>query len=79
MTKDPYTLAYARGYYYGRAFCGIELDVIMSVEDITWRDSLGFKDGLEAGKNDFQALDLPNEALQHEVHPDENLYQDTDK
>lgn len=71
MTKDPYTLAYARGYYYGRAFCGIEPVTDMSDEDLIWRDSVGFRDGLEAGKNDFQTLDLPHEALEHAVQASE--------
>lgn len=71
MTKDPYTLAYARGYYYGRAYCGIEPITDMSTEDLCWRDSVGFLDGLEAGKNDFQTLDLPKEASQHPVEASE--------
>ena len=61
-TKHPYTLAYARGYYYGRAFCGIELEAKISEEDVYWRNTVGFRDGLEAGKIDFQMMDLPQAA-----------------
>lgn len=63
MTKNPYTLAYARGYYYGRAYCGQELDTLMSMEDMYWRETVGFRDGLEAGKIDFQDLDLTAQAM----------------
>jgi hypothetical protein len=61
----PYTHAYARGYYYGRAFCGVEFEAGVSIEDEQWLETLGFRDGLEAGRRDFQELDLPDEALSH--------------
>jgi len=65
-TKHPYTLAYARGYYYGRAYCGQEINSLISEEDMYWRDTVGFRDGLEAGKRDFQEVDLPFEASAHD-------------
>jgi hypothetical protein len=63
MTRNPYTLAYARGYYYGRAYCGQEPETPMSMEDLYWRDTVGFNDGLAAGKRDFQDLDLTAQAM----------------
>ena len=63
VTKHPYTLAYARGYYYGRAFGGNELESKLSIEDLYWRESAGFLDGLEAGRKDFEDLDLTAAAM----------------
>ena len=59
---NPYTIAYAIGYYYGRAYSA-DADVELPEADMYHRSNQGFVDGLEAGRRDFQDVDLPVIAL----------------
>jgi hypothetical protein len=57
----PYAIAYSIGYYYGRS------GVIQIAEHDTYhRSNPGFELGFEAGKRDFQDVDLPTIALAYE-------------
>lgn len=55
---NPYSIAFAIGYYYGRAFPR-DAEVVMSEQDMYHRSNAGFDAGLEAGRRDFEQLDLP--------------------
>jgi len=54
---NPYTIAFAIGYYYGRAYPRDDTPV-MSDADMYHRNNKGFEDGLAAGRRDFEELDL---------------------
>jgi hypothetical protein len=58
---NPYTLAFAVGYFYGRN--NSPEDVVLPEHDIYYRANQGFADGLEIGRRDFQDIDLPIIAL----------------
>lgn len=60
---NPYTIAYAIGYYYGRAYSA-DADVPLPEHDMYHRQNQGFTDGLAAGRRDFQEVDLPIIATQ---------------
>lgn len=60
---NPYTIAYAIGYYYGRAYSADEY-IAMPEHDMYHRQNQGFVDGLAAGRRDFQEVDLPIIATQ---------------
>ncbi len=62
---NSYTIAYAIGYYYGRAYSA-DADVPMPDHDMYHRQNQGFTDGLEAGRRDFEDVDLPIIALQEQ-------------
>ncbi len=64
--QNPYTIAYAIGYYYGRAYSA-DADVPLPEHDMYHRQNLGFTHGLEAGRRDFQEVDLPIIAEQQHV------------
>lgn len=61
MTSNAYTLAYACGYFYGRAYGE---DAEIKEEDAVYRSNQGFLHGLEAGRMDFEAIDLVDQALE---------------
>ncbi len=61
MSMNAYTIAYAVGYYYGRAYPSNE-QVQMPEEDQAVVKNQGFQDGFIAGRHDFEKLDLPREA-----------------
>ncbi len=72
MSNNTYTVAYAVGYYYGRAFPEDSYENMPPV-DITLKDTQGFRDGLAAGRHDFEVIDLTTQALaEKEVDPDTN-------
>ncbi len=56
-----YTIAYAVGYYYGRAYPADEI-IPLKDADLAVVNNQGFQDGLSAGRHDYMALDLPAEA-----------------
>lgn len=60
---NAYMVAFAIGYYYGRAHPTGE-GMPMPLEDIYHRSNQGFDDGLAAGQRDFQNIDLPISAEQ---------------
>ena len=62
---NPYTIAFAIGYYYGRAYSADAI-VPLPEHDQYHRQNQGFTDGLEAGRRDFQDVDLPIIAMQEE-------------
>ncbi len=62
MSLNSYTIAYAVGYYYGRAFPA-DAPIDMKEEDLAITSNQGFQDGLLAGRHDYVALDLTQEAL----------------
>lgn len=59
---NPYAIAFAIGYYYGRAFPR-DAEVILPSHDEYHRGNQGFEDGLEAGRRDYEQVDLPLVAL----------------
>lgn len=59
---NPYTMAFAIGYFYGRAY-PTQVEPTMPVQDLYHRENQGFTDGLEAGRRDYREIDLPLEAL----------------
>ena len=59
---NPYAIAYAIGYFYGRAYPR-DVNIPLPEEDQSRVDSNGFHDGLEAGRRDYEAIDLPLVAL----------------
>lgn len=60
----PYTTAYAVGYFYGRAYPSSDRsDITMPEQDYCYRNTVGFKNGFEAGQRDFERIDLSLEAL----------------
>jgi len=54
---NTYAIAYSIGYFYGRAY-PIDQDVPLPPQDLYHRQNQGFTDGLEAGRRDFQDIDL---------------------
>lgn len=61
MTSNAYTLAYACGYFYGRAHGE---GAIIKEEDAVYRSNQGFLHGFEAGQMDFEAIDMVEQALE---------------
>jgi len=61
--NHPYTVAFAIGYFYGRAH-DAAAGITMPEHDMYHRSNAGFTAGLEAGRRDFQEIDLPLVALQ---------------
>jgi len=62
-------MAFAVGYYYGRAGGGIG-DVTLAEHDIGYKKNQGFLNGLSVGTSDFLEVDLPAIALsQSQVDP----------
>lgn len=60
---NPYAIAFAVGYYYGRAFPSyLSHEIIVPEQDMGHRSNVGFDDGFKAGQRDFQEVDLPIEA-----------------
>lgn len=59
---NPYTMAFAIGYFYGRAF-PTDIEVILPPHDLYHCGNQGFVDGLAAGRRDFQDVDLPVTAV----------------
>lgn len=59
---NPYSTAYAIGYYYGRAF-PVDAEVTLPEEDQSKANNQGFYDGLAAGRRDYSEVDLPVAAL----------------
>jgi len=59
---NPYAIAFAIGYYYGRAFPR-DAYVTLPAADEYHRGNQGFEDGLEAGRRDYEDVDLPLVAL----------------
>jgi len=60
---NAYAMAFAIGYYYGRAYGGIA-NVTLPEHDIYHKNNQGFSDGLVAGRRDFQEIDLPILAME---------------
>lgn len=54
----PYAIAFAVGYYYGRAYPR-DAEVTLPAADECYRSSEGFTDGLEVGRGDYENVDLP--------------------
>jgi hypothetical protein len=54
---NPYTLAFAIGYYYGRAYPR-DAHPALSDADMYHSTNKGFDDGLAAGRRDFEEVDL---------------------
>ena len=50
---NPYTIAYAIGYYYGRSGA-----IVIAEADRYHRENVGFDAGFEAGQRDFENVDL---------------------
>lgn len=69
---NPYAIAFSIGYYYGRAF---PIDAMPSIRphDERHRANKGFDDGLEAGRRDYQEVDLPIQAMEENINPMEIL------
>ncbi len=65
MLSTPYNIAFAIGYYYGRAHPTSE-EVVIAEQDMYHRANQGFEDGLTAGRRDFCDVDLPIQALAQE-------------
>lgn len=66
---NPYTIAFTIGYFYGRAY-STDSDVTLPEADMVHKTNRGFTDGLQAGRRDFQAIDLPIAAMaQEQVDP----------
>ena len=63
---NPYAIAFAIGYFYGRAYSA-DQDVLLPAQDLYHKSNQGFADGLEAGRRDFQDIDLPIIAESHDV------------
>ena len=59
---NPYAVAYAIGYYYGRAYPRNALPEL-APHDEYHRGNQGFEDGLEAGRRDYEQVDLPLVAM----------------
>lgn len=59
---NPYAIAYAIGYFYGRSYRPHE-EIVLPPEDMVHRENQGFADGLAAGRRDFEEIDLPIIAL----------------
>jgi len=55
---NPYAIAFAIGYYYGRAFPR-DAEVALPAADEYHRGNQGFEDGLAAGRRDYEDVDLP--------------------
>ena len=62
VTPGDYTVAYGLGYYYGRAL-PVDAECNMPAEDLCHRETPGFEAGLNAGRRDFEKIDLVAEAL----------------
>lgn len=60
--RNPYTIAFAIGYFYGRAY-PTDAATIMPEHDLYHREHQGFIDGLNEGRRDYQDVDLPIIAL----------------
>jgi hypothetical protein len=60
---NPYTVAYAIGYFYGRSYSA-DTEVSLPEHDLYHKGNQGFTDGLAAGKRDFEEVDLPIIAMQ---------------
>lgn len=63
---NPYAIAYSIGYYYGRAYPR-DAEVALPAADEYHRGNQGFEDGLEAGRRDYEQVDLPLVALAAEL------------
>ena len=61
MNNDRFNRAYAVGYYYGRAM--MNLNETLPAEDMAFRDTDAFKQGVADGYRDFQDIDLATLAL----------------
>jgi len=59
---NPYAIAYAIGYYYGRAYPRNALPELAPYDEYH-RGNQGFEDGLEAGRRDYEQVDLPLVAM----------------
>jgi hypothetical protein len=59
---NPYSIAFAIGYYYGRAFPA-DAQIAMPPEDQSRASNKGFYDGLAAGRRDYGDVDLPIAAM----------------
>ena len=58
---NPYTLAFAIGYFYGRAYPR-DAYPTLPLADIHHSTNKGFEDGLAAGRRDFEEVDLVADA-----------------
>lgn len=66
---NPYSIAYAVGYYYGRSYGPNEL-IDLPENDLCYSTNQGFEDGVAAGRRDYAEVDLPIVALaQDQVDP----------
>lgn len=67
---NPYSIAYALGYFYGRAHGTIP---VLPEQDEYHAKNAGFNDGFAAGMRDWQDVDLPRAALDECIRPEESL------
>ncbi len=56
---NPYAMAFAIGYFYGRAYPAADQMPKLPAQDQYHSENQGFVDGLAAGRRDFQDVDLP--------------------
>lgn len=61
---NPYSVAYAVGYYYGRSRGFVPSGHDLPVEDRALEENQGFKDGFAAGVRDYQDVDVANRQRQ---------------
>jgi hypothetical protein len=55
-SAELFTVAYAVGYYYGRSSGPAQPEIAEA--DSPYAETLAFRSGVEAGKRDFQEIDL---------------------
>jgi hypothetical protein len=64
---NPYSIAYAVGYFYGRSRGYIPTGSDLPQEDEALMLNQGFNAGFEAGQRDYQAIDLSKQAVSEPV------------